>query len=439
MGLIKAAVGAIGTNLADQWLEVIEAAPMKSSTCFAPGVRMNNNQGKGANKKGSDNSVSNGSKIIVRDNEFMMLINNGKIAEYSAEPGEYIVDNSSTPSMLNGQFGQSLSDAFERFKFGGINANQQQVFYINLQELKGITFGTSNPIMFRDRVNNCMAKVRAHGNYTLKITNPILFYQNVIPKDKVTNNQAVDFNDLNKESYREEFVMCLEESIKQLSADGVDVADAQLFQRKIAGVMQDGLDEAWNQDRGMQIGVVSVSITPDEATLKAWEAQQKVAMFNRPDMAATMYAMNVSEGIKAAGSNANGSAAGFMGVGLGMNASGNMMGGMFQNPYANQQQQQGYAQPQQPAQQVPQQASQNENSWTCSCGNVCTGKFCPNCGSKQPEPKESGSWTCSCGNVCTGKFCPNCGSKKPDSGKWICSCGTECTGAFCPNCGSKKP
>ncbi len=440
MGFIKAAIDMVSTSLADQWLEVIEAAPMDSSTCFAPGVLSNNNNGKGSNKKGSRNAVSNGSKIRVRDNEFAFLLNDGKIVDFTAEPGAYTVDNSSLPSMFSGQFGDSLYEAFQRFKYGGINPSSQQVFFINLQELKGIKFGTANPVSYYDTMNGCMASVRAHGSYTLKITNPILFYQNVIPKDKVTNNEAVDFNQLNREQYLNEFVMALETSINQMSADGVNIAFIASKQTELAKYMQNALDEDWTKERGMEINKVAISINFSEATQKAFEEQQAVAMFNRPDMAATMTAKNISEGIKAAGSNSAGSAAGFMGVGMGMSMGSGMMGN-FQNAYQNQPQGGGVPPVQYGAN--PNSGSQSGSSggtWKCGCGAENTGNFCHNCGSPKPMPQSTANeWICGCGNKCTGKFCPNCGSPKPAPTKWICSCGAENTGKFCPNCGAKRP
>ena len=172
MGLIKAAAQAVGGAFADQWLEVFEADNMGDQTVFASGVRIR----KGQNKKGTDNTVSNGSLIHVYDNQFMMLVDGGRIVDYTAEPGYYKVDNSSLPSLFNGQFGDSLKDAFDRIRFGGETPKAQKVFFINLQEIKGIKFGTRQPINYFDSFYNAELFLRAHGSYSIKVVNPLQFY-----------------------------------------------------------------------------------------------------------------------------------------------------------------------------------------------------------------------------------------------------------------------
>ena len=184
MGLIKAAVSAIGSGLADQWLEFLEADEMGEGTVFtgAKAVR----PGKGSNTKGSADYVSNGSRIVVQKNQFMMLVDGGKIVDYTAEEGYYTVNNSSAPSLFNGQFGESLGDAFNRIKFGGVPSGKQQVFFINLQEIKGIRFGTPSALNYFDSFYNAELFLRCHGTFSLKISNPILFYQEVVPRDATT-------------------------------------------------------------------------------------------------------------------------------------------------------------------------------------------------------------------------------------------------------------
>ena len=179
MGIIRAIGQAIGGTLADQWLEVIEADDMSDKTVFTSGVLIR----KGQNTKGTGNTVSNGSIIHVYDNQFMMLVDGGKVVDYTAEPGYYKVDNSSLPSLFNGQFGDSLKDSFNRIKYGGQTPTAQKVFFINLQEIKGIKFGTRNPINYFDNFYNAELFLRAHGTYSVKITNPLQFYAEVIPRN----------------------------------------------------------------------------------------------------------------------------------------------------------------------------------------------------------------------------------------------------------------
>ena len=152
MGLISAAVGAVGGGLADQWLEVIEAGDMGEGIVLAKGVAVRTDK-RNTNKKGSSDVVSNGSIIHVNQNQFMMLVDGGKIVDYTAEPGYFKVDNSSAPSLFSGSFGDALKETFSRFKFGGTTPMKQEVFYINLQEIKGIKFGTPNPLQYFDNSN----------------------------------------------------------------------------------------------------------------------------------------------------------------------------------------------------------------------------------------------------------------------------------------------
>ena len=215
MGIIKAAVSAVSGALADQWLEVIEADNMSDQTVFTRGAAVR----KGQNTKGTDNTVSNGSVIHVYPNQFMMLVDGGKVVDYTAEEGYYTVNNSSLPSLFNGQFGDALKESFNRVKFGGVTPTSQKVYYVNLQEIKGIKFGTRNPINYFDTFYNSELFLRAHGTYSIKITDPLLFYAEVIPK----NADKVEIDSIN-EQYLDEFLEALQSSINQMSADGTRIS-----------------------------------------------------------------------------------------------------------------------------------------------------------------------------------------------------------------------
>lgn len=201
MGIIKAVKQAIGGGFADTWQEVIEPDNIGDQTVYARGVLVN----RGQNKKGSDDIVSNGSIIHVYDNQFMILVDGGKIVDYTAEPGYYKVSNSSMPSLFNGQFGDSLKETFDRVRFGGQTPQSQKVYYINLQEIKGIKFGTRNPINYYDTFYNAELFLRAHGTYSIKIVNPLQFYAEAIPK----NMDHVEITDIN-EQYLSEFLEALQ-------------------------------------------------------------------------------------------------------------------------------------------------------------------------------------------------------------------------------------
>jgi membrane protease subunit (stomatin/prohibitin family) len=424
MGIIKAAAQMVSGTLADSWKEVIEAEDMGDQTVFAKGVMIR----KGQNTKGTTDTISNGSIIHVYDNQFMMLVDGGKVVDYTAEPGYYKVDNSSLPSLFNGQFGDTLKDAWSRIGFGGQTSTKQQVFFINLQEIKGIKFGTTQPINYFDSFYNAELFVRAHGTYSIKIVNPLQFYAEAIPR----NASHVDITDINTQ-YLEEFLEALQTAINQLSAEGMRISyltsQATTLGKKMATV----LDEDWNQMRGMEIQAVGITLSYDEKSKELINTRNEGAMLSDPTVAQGYMVKNMSEGVKAAGSNSGGAMAGFMGVGMGAGAMGNMIGSlnqMGQNVQAQQMQQQ-----QMQGGSPVAGGAAAAGGWTCECGTVNTGKFCSNCGKPAPTPAKE--WTCECGTVNTGKFCSNCGKPAP-AGEWTCECGTVNTGKFCSNCGKPR-
>ena len=418
MGIIRAVTSAIGGALADSWQEVIEPAPMGENTCIVPGQLISQN-GKSQNKKGSDNIVSNGSIIHVYDNQMMILVDGGKIVDFTAEPGYFKVDNSSMPSLFAGQFMDSLKESFSRVKYGGVPSQAQRVFFINLQEMKNIKFGTPNAVNYFDNFYNAELFIRAHGTYSVKVTDPFKFYQEVIPRSAITQNESVDFQSLNQQ-YCDEFIEALASAINQYSADGNRVSFITSKSRELGKYMSQTLDEEWNQGRGMEVVSVGIKVSYDEESQALINMRNKGAMLSDAAIQQGYVAGNISEGLKDAGSNANGAMAGFMGMGMGMGAGGNILGGYQQNPQYRptpqpqqyQQPQQQYQQPQQPQAQPVAAPAQTAGGWTCACGAVNSGNFCSECGSKKPEaPKK--------------RFCTNCGAELGDNAK------------FCPECGTK--
>lgn len=438
MGIIKAIASAIGGSLADQWLEVIEPGDMGDQTVFAGGVKTR----KGSNTKGTDNTVSNGSVIHVYPNQFMMVVDGGKVVDYTAEEGYYTVDNSSLPSMFNGQFKDALKESFNRIKFGGETPTAQKVFYVNLQEIKGIKFGTRTPVNYFDNFYNAELFLRAHGAYSIKVTDPLLFYAQVIPK----NTNKVEIDSIN-EQYMDEFLEALQSSINQMSADGERISFVSSKGTVLSKYMSTVLDEDWKRDRGfevMNVGIASISY--DEESQKLINMRNQGAMLSDPSVREGYVQGAVARGMEAAGSNAGGAMAGFMGMGVGMNAGGGFMGAASST---NMQQMQmnaagggaaqaagaafagGAAQPAGAAV----AGGAVAGSWTCNCGAANTGKFCSECGKPKPE---DGGWTCACGAVNTGKFCSECGKPRPESNSWTCACGTVNTGKFCSECGKPR-
>lgn len=427
MGIIKAIGQGISGTLADSWKEVIEADNMGDQTVFAQGVMIR----RGQNTKGTVDTVSNGSIIHVYDNQFMMLVDGGKVVDYTAEPGYYKVDNSSLPSLFNGQFGDTLKDAWGRIGYGGQTPTKQKVFFINLQEIKGIKFGTRNPINYFDTFYNAELFIRVHGTYSVKIVNPLQFYAEAIPK----NADHVDFTDIN-EQYSTEFLEALQSTINQMSADGLRISFLSSKAREVGQYMAHTLDEEWNQMRGMEIQAVGVIPSYDEKSQELINTRNEGAMLSDPGVAQGYMVKNMSEGVKAAGSNSAGAMTGFMGVGMGVGAMGNMMGSLNQMGQ-NVQAQQAAQAAQAPAAGavVAGAATAGAAGWTCKCGTVNTGKFCSNCG--ESKPAEAGTWTCECGTVNTGRFCSECGKPAP-AADWTCECGTVNSGKFCSNCGKPR-
>lgn len=405
MGIIKAATSAIGGGLADQWLEVIEPDNMSDSTVMTKGVKVRRNDKRGSNRKGTEDVITDGSVIHVYPNMMMLLVDGGRIIDYTAEEGYYTVKNELAPSMLNGSLKDAISETFDRFKFGGVTPQKQQVFYINLQEIKGIRFGTSSPLNYFDNFYNAELFLRAHGNYSLRITDPILFYTNAIPKNK----SQVDINDIN-EQYLAEFLTALQTAINKMSADGERISYVPSKSMELSKYMGTVLDDSWRELRGMEIvsvAVASISYTDD--SVKLINMRNQGAMLGDLSIREGYVQGSVARGMESAGSNAAGATTGFVGMGMGMNAGGGYLNQASQN---NQQQMQ--------QQQAP--AQSNADHWDCpQCGTSNTGKFCSNCGT--PKPTSDGpslKMKCSdCGEVIDlangiPKFCPNCG--KPFKG-----------------------
>ena len=401
MGLIRAALGTAAGALKDQFLEAVEPVDMGEHTVFTIGAV----KGRGGKASGI---ISNGSVIHVYDNQFMILVDGGKIVDYTAEPGYFVIDNSSAPSLFSGQFKESLKDVWERFKFDGTSPLRQEVYYINLQEIKGIKFGTRNPINYYDSFYNAELFLRTHGTYSIKITNPILFYQEAVPR----NATHVDIESIN-EQYLSEFLEALQASINKMSQDGTRISFVPSKSTELSKYMAETLDESWKSLRGIEIISVAIaSISYDEESQKLINMRNQGAMMSDPSIREGFVQSAVANGIQAAGSNANGAAAGFMGVNMGMQAGGMMAGASAVNLQQMQMQQQAQqaAPAAAPVPPVPSAAPETPaaGSWTCECGSVNTGNFCPNCGAAKP----SNEWTCECGSVNTGNFCPNCGKPK---------------------------
>ena len=452
MGILRATGDAIKGGFGDAWLETIEPDNMGEHTVFTKGALYN----RGQNVNGTKDTVSNGSIIHVYDNQFMMLVDGGKVVDYTAEPGYYKVDNSSMPSMLNGELGASVKETFNRIRFGGGTPQKQQVFYVNMQEIKGIKFGTRMPINYFDAFYNAELFLRAHGSYSVKIVNPLQFYAEVIPRNK----DHVEIDEIN-DQYISEFMQALQSAINRMSAEGTRISFVTSKALELGKYMAQILDEDWNKMRGMEIQAVGIaSISYDEKSQELINTRNEGAMLSDPSVAQGYMVKNMSEAVKSAGANEAGAMQGFLGVGMGVNAMGGMMSGLNQMNQTVQNQQGMYGQPQGMNQQGmygqpqgmnqqgmygQQQGMNQQGMYGQQQGMNQQGMYGQQQGMNQqnmsqpvnPAPAES-SWTCECGHVNTGKFCSECGKPAPQA-EWTCSCGTVNKGKFCSECGKPRP
>lgn len=424
MGIIKAFFDAVGGSLADQWQEVLEADSMDDSTVFTKGVKVRTDK-RNSNRKGNSDIISDGSVIHVYPNQFMMLVDGGKIVDFTAEEGYYIVKNSSAPSLFSGQFGDVLKETFGRIKYGGTPSSKQQAFFVNLQEIKGIRFGTPSPVNYFDNFYNSELFLRAHGTYSIKVTDPVKFYAEVIPK----NAERVDINDIN-EQYLSEFLEAFQASINRMSVDNIRISQIISHAPELSKYLADALDESWKKLRGFEVLAVGIKgISYDEESQKLINLRNQGAMLSDPSVREGYVQGAIARGIESAGSNTAGSAQAFMGIGMGMNAGGNFAASASA---ANQ------AQMQREAAAEPGKQQSAADGWVCACGHRNTGRFCSECG--KPKPVQDGEWVCKCGHRNSGKFCSECGSPRP-AGEWECpKCGhrNSANSKFCSECGKQK-
>ena len=423
MGLIKAGLGALGGTLADQWKEFFTCNALDSDTLMVKGQKMVGSRS--SNTKGSDNVISNGSGIIVADGQAMIIVEQGKVVEFCAEPGEFTYDTSSEPSIFTGKLGDSIKETFKtigkRFTYGGDTGKDQRVYYFNTKEISGNRYGTQTPIPFRVVVNEALGfklsvDIRCNGEYSYIITDPILFYT------KIAGNVADSYmREDTEDILRAELLDALQPALSTVAATGVEYYEIPGHAREVRDALEKELNVTWGEKRGITIysfNVNSLSI-PDEQKRKITEWEE-TAMTINPNVAGSRIVGAQADAMRTAAANENGAMTGFMGMGMAMNAGGNA-----QNFYAM-----GQQQPITPA--AP--AAPEADGWKCECGATSDGKFCPACGAKKPE--ESG-WKCACGAVNSGNFCTNCGAKKPVDNK--CSnCGKDIpSGAkFCSECGT---
>lgn len=424
MGLLKAGVGAAGGVLADQWREYFYCEALDADTLVAKGEKRVGKRG--SNTKGENNVISDGSIVAVADGQCMMIVENGAVVDVCAEPGEFVYDTGTEPSVFSGKLGDMVKKSFEqvgrRFTFGGDAGKDQRIYYFNTKEIVGNKYGTASPVPFRvvdEKIGlDVDITVRCNGEYSYKLVDPLMFYKNVC--GNVESAYTRDFIDSQLKS---ELLTALQPAFARISEMGIRYSAVPAHTRELADALNEELSHEWKERRGIEIAALGVNTisAPEDQEQMIRDLQKAAAMAN-PAMAAANIASAQSDAMRTAAANPAGAAMGFMGMGM---ASG--MGGMNAAQLFGQASQ---------AQQAPAQASQAQQAPAQTQPAGAAGGVAAGTGTAA-----GAAWTCSCGAQNTGKFCGNCGSPKPEAaGPWFCTnCGTQNTGNFCSGCGSKRP
>ena len=431
MGLIKAGIGALGGTLADQWKEFFYCEAIDKDTLVVKGQKRMTSRS--SNTKGNDNIISNGSGIAVADGQCMIIVEQGKVVEVCAEPGQFTYDSSTEPSIFSGKLGQGILDTFKtigkRFTYGGDTGKDQRVYYFNTKEIVDNKFGTASPVPFRivDRNINLDidVSIRCNGVFSYRIADPLLFYTNVCGNVSSEYRRSEIDGQL-----KPEFINALQPALAKLSELQIRPNAIPAHVEELSQAMNESLTAKWAKLRGLEVVSVALnSITLPDEDAEMIKQAQRTAIMRDPTMAAATIVGAQADAMKTAAANKNGAMMGFMGMGMAQQA-----GGMnAQNLFAMGQQQQ-----QQAAAAAPAAPASAANTWKCACGAENTGKFCLECG--KPKPAPAASWKCACGTENTGKFCLECGKPKPVAAAgWTCACGTVNKGKFCMECGKPKP
>ena len=428
MGLLKAIVGAAGGVMADQWKEYFYCDAIPETVLAVKGKKRVS--GRSSNTRGSDNIITNGSVIAVADGQAMMIVDQGRVVEFTAEPGEFTYDASSEPSIFCGNLGDSILETFKvvgkRFTFGGEPAKDQRVYYFNLKELVGNKYGTPNPVPFRVVDRNIgldwEISIRCFGEYSFHICDPLLFYTNVC------GNITGDYTrDRLEGQMKTELLTALQPAFARISDMGIRYSSLPGHTVEMADALNEALSSKWRNLRGIEIvsfGVSSVKASEEDE--KMLKDMQRTAVYSNPNMAAAYDVMARGDAMKTAAGNTAGAMTGFMGMGMAQGMGGGTNAAqLFQ-----------MGQKQQATAAAP------ADGWKCSCGTIATGKFCPECGSPKPEAVQG--WKCACGAVNKGKFCSECGSRKPagvpqyrcDKCGWVPE-DPKNPPKFCPECGDR--
>ena len=420
MGLIRAAVSSVGSVLADQWKEYFYCDAIPDNILVVKGRKRTR-----GNNNGGDNIISNGSVIAVANGQCMMIVEQGKVVDLCAEPGEYTYDISTEPSIFAGKdLASNIEEVFrnigKRFTFGGDVPKDQRVYYFNTREILGNKYGTPSPVPFRVVDANIGLDVdiaiRCFGEYSYRITNPLLFYTNICGNV----NAPFDRSQIDGQ-LKSELLAALQPAFGRLSEQGIRYSSLPTRTTEITDALNEVLSAKWRDLRGIEVVSFGMnSVKASEEDEKMIKELQRTAALRDPNLRDAFMATAHATAMQSAAANSSaGPAMAFMGMNM-ANAAGAAAAGAYHS------------------------ADPAPGSWTCpACGKRAHGNFCPECGAKKPEPEDPNTWKCPvCGASNKGRFCSECGAKKPAGAPlYKCSkCGWEPADPthppkFCPECG----
>ena len=417
MGLLRAAETSVSTLMGDQWREYFYCNSLDNDTLIVKGEKRVG--AKSSNTKGADNIISNGALIAVNDGQCMIIVEQGAIVEVCAEPGEFVFDSSTEPSIFYGSLGENLVNSFKtfvkRFAFGGDTAKDQRIYYFNTKEIVGNKYGTANPVPFRVLDKNIDLDIeialRAHGEYTFRLIDPILFYKNIAGNVESSYKKSEIESQL-----RSELLTKLQPAFARIAESGVRYYQITAHTDELGQILNELLSKSWGEHYGIEMTAFGMSsVTAPEEDIETIKELQKNAVYRNATMAAANLTAAQADAMRAAASNES---TGPMMAFAGMNMANQVGGFNAGNLYAmggNQNGAQGSsagnsaASAGNPSAQA--EASQAAVGWTCTkCGHEHNlGKFCSECGTAKEE-----EWTCpECGHSGNkGKFCSECGHKK---------------------------
>ena len=423
MGLIKLVAGAIGaasgafnTTTQNAWVDYFESGDMSNGIIMKRGNKI---VGKNSmNKGGDDNIITSGSGIDVQENQCMILVENGAIVDFCAEPGRYRFDSSTAPSLMSGNNKglKALAASFgSQFLAGGQRTSTQRVYYINLGEIQGFKWGSGNINFDHWETDwntgkpcwHIATTLMGNGVYSIQVTDPAKFYSVLgAAKAGADGDGLVTRQDIEPQ-IKTEAIAAIRQGVGRLSGRRIGYQEIAAHEFDLTQEVDRILDQSW-EERGISIFKIAIGMmdADDKSKEQITRYQETKGYATDPSMLGAYMGIGNTQAMQAAAANTNGAVNAFAAMGMG--------GSVGMGTQINQLMQSG-AQQQAMTAQAQQIKEAQAGGWTCTCGQYNTGNFCQNCGTKRPE-------------AAPAAFCPNCGNKFEDPANLP---------KFCPNCGTK--